>query len=317
MPTVTFGNSVANIDTSAIQIAQQMGYFKDECLNVKITTLGGSAVANSALQSGSIQFTEEQPLSIYTARQKGLDLLAVAGLDTGYNLYLELGKGVAPDLKAYPASSLSQILTTAKSLKIGVQGSGTTTAPALLNIFAQESNVPKLTPTSFQSTSSEAAALEHGDVDGVFSGPPTSLEAVQTSGARVVLATAKLTGPLSILASAQYAVVTTTSSYAQSNPDIVKRVDAAIAKINNYFIANPSAAAAAVAKAEFPAVNPQVIETAMAAYKWNAGATMTATGWKDDMNLANTYADALGFTGRPVTQAVVNESWTNKYLPAA
>jgi ABC-type nitrate/sulfonate/bicarbonate transport system substrate-binding protein len=314
IPTVTFGNPVANIDTSGIQIAQQMGYFKDACLDVKITTLAGSAVALAALQSGGIQFTEAQPLSLYAGLQKGLDLLAVAGMDHGYTLYLELAKNAVPDLRPYPTSSLAQVMNAVRMLKIGIVGSGTTTAAALLSIFAQEANVPKLTPISFQSLSAEAAALEHGQIDGMFSAPPASQQAVYTLGARIVLSPKKLQGSLSILGTAQYTVLTTTNKYAQANPDVVKRVAKVIARINDWFIANPSEAAAAVAKLEFPDVDPQVIADAMSAYTWDGGGTMSDDGWKATMTLANKYPDALGFIGNPVTAAIVKEAYTNQYL---
>ncbi|WOP19714.1 ABC transporter substrate-binding protein [Raineyella sp. LH-20] len=87
-PSVTIGKAVDTIGFSAIDVAQEMGYFEDAGVTVKSQLLEGSSQTTAALQSHSIQFATLSSSALLLASSKGVHLQAICSLDHGVSVQI-------------------------------------------------------------------------------------------------------------------------------------------------------------------------------------------------------------------------------------
>ena len=81
MPKVTIAKAVNTEPFAAADVALKLGYFSQAGLDAKVVTLGGSSVANAALQSGSVQFVLASAASVLLATSRNVPLLVVGGIN--------------------------------------------------------------------------------------------------------------------------------------------------------------------------------------------------------------------------------------------
>jgi ABC-type nitrate/sulfonate/bicarbonate transport system substrate-binding protein len=129
MPKVTIAKAVNTEPFAAADVALKLGYFSQAGLDAKVVTLGGSSVANAALQSGSVQFVLASAASVLLATSRNVPLLVVGGINKGESLQLVV---VNRWIKAHgmlsrcsdeyksvrlPSPHISKLFTTAKMVE--------------------------------------------------------------------------------------------------------------------------------------------------------------------------------------------------------
>jgi NitT/TauT family transport system substrate-binding protein len=224
------------VDVSPVYIGVKQGFFKDQGLDVTIESGSGGAALIPSVQSKSMQFAFSNVVSIMIARDKGLDLKIVANATstTGNKTSDSAGVVVRPDSPIRDAkgltgqrvssNTLGNIADTATRAAVDKAGGASSTIKFI------ELALPSALP-----------ALENKQVDAVYLVEPF-LSAALAKGNRVVsYIYAELDPRLDV------AVYFTTGDYARSNPELVKKFQAAMNKSLQYAQEHPADVRAIVA----------------------------------------------------------------------
>jgi len=216
------------IDVAPLYLGIQKGYFSSRGLEVKPVPAQGGAAIVPAVMTGSQQFGFSNVVSLLTAREKGLPLIAVAAgaSSTGdpandVNAVL-VGKGStlqsAKDLegKKVAINSLNNIGDT--TIKAAVEKAGGD--PTKVNFV--ELPFPDM-----------PAQLARGNVDAVWESEPFR-SAILAAGGRILFDNLTETYP-----KLQIADYFTTETYQKANPEVVKNFVAGINESMEYAAAHP------------------------------------------------------------------------------
>lgn len=298
---VTVGKAVDTVGFAALDIAAAKGYFARQGVKVKITQLGGSSVASSALQGGSIQFAAAASLPLLLAREKGLPFMSVASMDYGVPLQFIVSNSYQAK-HPFSAGSTPQrrIATLAGSRLAPVSSTDTGFFQLLLARSGMAKHSVKL--VRFQSVSAAVAAMKHNKVDGTMGSPPNSLAPVLDGSAKLVLSARDIPE----FRSMSYDLLLTTKKFATSHADTARKVVAALGMANDFIIAHPDQALQILAM-HFPSYSADVLRRSLGLVTFSPGARQTAAQWD---NAVHTYVSA-GLV-KP-TQAREGDAWTNQY----
>lgn len=307
LQTVTMAFPIFNLFGSPILLAQKLGYFKAHGIDMKIVTLQGSPASNGALVSGSAQFAATNSLGVFVARQKGVPLVAVVGIDQGEPFEMAVSKTAAAQAGITPSTPINTMLKDMKGWKIGVSSPGSTPALMFKGLLSQ-AGLPAswVTFLGISSGPGMVTALGHGEVQGYFTDFPTPEEAVAQGTGFVAF---KLNS-VPAIQSIQGDVVVATDSYARSHPDTVRAVAAAIAEADTFLAQHPHQAAQDLVGV-FPHLTAAQLEQGLADYGWQKGGAMTATLWQ---NAAQLYYQ-WHIVPKPIPASAIQAAYTLEYLP--
>ena len=305
LPTVTIAKPINVEETVLGDVTNQLGYFKQAGVNVKSVLLGGSSVANAALQNGSVQFTIVSASSLLVAAAQKVPLYAVGGINTGDTVQLVVSNSW---IKSHGLSPSQPLATRIKGLAGSIDGTISSTDKSAMTDFETQAGLPtsSIREESISSVSALLSSLQHGAIDEFIASPPNSSVAV-AGGFGSVLATAS---ELPYAGDETFDILVTTKSYATAHPAIVTAVTSAIAKALAQLSAKTPAGVAAM-NASFPTLSPSVISDSLGGINWTAGMTMTQKGWDDALTLAQ--QSGLLKAGQAVN---VQEGgiWSNQFL---
>jgi NitT/TauT family transport system substrate-binding protein len=122
---VTVAQSSQSLSFSVLYVAQKLGYFKDEGLDVDLVVAGGSPKALAALVGGSAQFAVGVLSDAIAARRKGLnDISEIAALVNGYTMPLLIREKVAAARKITATTPIAERIAALKGLRVGVTTPG-------------------------------------------------------------------------------------------------------------------------------------------------------------------------------------------------
>lgn len=305
LTTVKIGKATNTEDMLAINLAQQQGFFRDAGINVKIALLGGSSVANAALQSGSIQFSVASATSVLLAASRGVPLQAVGAIDQSDPAQLVVANSWVKKKNLSPSEPLAQRIQ-------GLQGATfaalSTSDKSVLAEFEKVANVPSSSIDAV-SISSEAAmltAMQHNEAQAFIASPPTSNLAVG-NGYGTVIANAS---ELKYANDEEYNVLITTPAYAKAHPKIITGMTTAIGRALA-LMASQDPKAITLIHSTFPTLSTSVIKASLSSLKLVPSMQQTSQGWQD----ALTFGKETGFIK---STGSINASsggiWTNSYL---
>jgi ABC-type nitrate/sulfonate/bicarbonate transport system substrate-binding protein len=203
--------------------AQELGYFKDEGLDVDITTVLGTGAVYTALQEGSAQFGVTNGPSLLTAVRRGVKQVAFVAIDRGlsnYNMVVSEtyarahGVGTNEDYRtAFPKL---------REARIAVLNSKSTSALMLkslqkqLRLDGEGFNLVGLTEDV------APASLQRGDID-------ASWYAIPPAGGVLVFRSSIIPEFNTVIGD----VVIATSDYISKSSDVVSKMARAIARGSN------------------------------------------------------------------------------------
>lgn len=226
------------------------GYFADEGLNVKTTTLTGGAHVNAVLSGDAWGFIGGAE-SAAIANAKGAQLVVIAGVVSRANVYWVARKGI----KINP----NDIADSIKGLKIAVsRHGGSVEIDSLYALQKMGLNPQKDVQLINNDVSgSELSLLKTGQADIAATSEPILGQGI-TEGVwgQPFVNLPKQLGKFA------YSDIVTSRANVKKDPKEVKEFDAALAKGMDYVMKN-KAGAQKIAVKEFPTMTPSVIKSTL------------------------------------------------------
>jgi NitT/TauT family transport system substrate-binding protein len=207
-----------------LTIAERLGYFKDEGLDVEISDFEGGSKALQAVVGGSADVVSGAWENTIDQQPKGLNMQGFVLMGR----YPAISVGIA---KAKAANYKSP--KDLKGMKIGVSAPGSSTNRMVWHLLAKDGLKPEdVAIIGVGSSSGAIAAMTNGQLDGMSNVDPV-MTMLETSGAVVLIAdtrTAKGTeavfGSADMPAASLYAPI----SFVQKNPNTVQALTNAIVR---------------------------------------------------------------------------------------
>jgi NitT/TauT family transport system substrate-binding protein len=296
-PTVTIGKAVDTIGFSAVDVAQQMGYFKDAGVNVKTTLLQGSSQATAALQGGSIQFATLSSTAL---------LLAVMSLDHGVSVQIVATKDWASKHGITPTAPLGQRMKGLEGAKdAAISSTGTSVLKLMMDQNGADSG--KVDFVTVGSDAAGSAALGHGTLQ-VFVGSPPSTYYMADNANSEIVANATEVPAMKDMA---YDILITNPSWAGSNPKTATAVATALSRAENLMATDPGKVIALEQK-HFPSYSKDELMQSLKQVQWTTNGTFTQPMWDDAVKVSQQMGQLKG-----AVDTQENGLWTNKYIDTA
>jgi NitT/TauT family transport system substrate-binding protein len=305
---VIIGKAVDTIGFTAVNVAQEMGYFAKEGVSVKEELLGGSSTAFAALQSGSVQFVTASSTALLSAKAKGVPLEAVASLDYGVSLQLIASNSW---IKSHHLSADQPLNTVMKGLVGATLGVVSTTDLTYNHYLMQAAGVD---PNQFKyitlkTQAAALAALQHDQINAFLLSPPNSYLA-QAQGSARIIATLHSVPLLSKMA---YDILVVDSGYAKSHPDVVRSVATAMAMADNVMAKDPNSIMS-VEKAHYPSISQDSLLQSLKYVTFAPDGKFTQEGWQ----AAKDVATQTGVSGAEDVDISPNGgTWSNDFIKTA
>lgn len=214
-------------DVAPVYLGMKKGFFEEQKIKVEPQLAAGGAAIVPAVVSNSNQIGFSNNVSLIIAKSKGVPVHAITpgvGIAPGNNEACQVlvpGDSPVKDVKDLSGKTLA--VNTLNNI-------GDVTIRAALEKSGVDPDTVKFTEIGFPDM---LAAVEEGRIDAAWECEPF-VTALLDRGARSILNNYAETHPK--LAVASYF---TSASYAKSNPDVVRRFDAAVRKSLEYANANP------------------------------------------------------------------------------
>ena len=229
--------------------AEHLGYFKGEGLNCQFSDFEGGAEVTTAMVGGSIDFAGtyvERPMILAEKGFAAKNLLAVLNRNP---IFLVVKKTLlATDVKGL------------KGTKLGMTRAGSATDLALRAVLRNAGLEPDrdVAVIAVGSSSSAAAALRAGQIDGFMGGEPGGAVIVhQLKIGRYFIEPLRDQGP-KFLRDMTFPTLQASDRYIQANPQTVERVVRAVAKTQKRLREDPEAGVK-VAQKIFPTLDVELI----------------------------------------------------------
>lgn len=231
-------------------IPKQLGYYKDEGLDVSILQGSGPANAAQVLQSGSAEFATTMPESILQMREQGGDLVAF------YTLTQDNGNALAVKAGA-PIDKLEDVRGKTIGALSWASGGGALLIRSLANIGVKDGEYTKIITPPGPAT---AVALKNGQVDGLILWY-SAYAPMEISGLKL-----KFVDVPAVHQVAGYSLATT-DKFLKKDPAVVDGLCRAINKAYLFARRNPDAAVDLFMK-EYPSYRPASLDEAVAASQY-------------------------------------------------
>lgn len=225
------------LPTGALELGKQQGFFEDEGIDLTVEMAQGGAAIIPGVMSGKPQFGTSNPVSLLTARDKGLPLKVISHWssdltepDDGINGVISLKDSGIDDPADLEGKSVA--INTLKSI-------GDLTIREAVREAGGDPDSIKFVELGFPDM---PAALEAGNVDAVWV-PEPFLSGLQSGPGQLVGYTSQLTIPGLPM---QY--VFTSEQLMSSDPELVEAMTRALEKTLEYADDNPEEAKAAGAE---------------------------------------------------------------------
>ena len=247
---INIGLASGSLPSAGPRIAQQMGLFSKHGLEAKITVLDDSSVATQALISGSIDFSVTSPSDAIIAQTRGQPVLAVATIYGGFTPALVLSKKAADATGVSPTAPIAERLKALNGLLIA--------SPSAVSTFTLGTKCA-LEPVgasvrfTYMSQPAMVSAIETGAIQGFLASAP--FYGVPIAKGTGVSWVSGPNGEFPAGCSTVYAAtLNATRTYAQANPEVIRRVRAVLAELADTIRKHPDDVKAAIGKL-FPDIN--------------------------------------------------------------
>jgi NitT/TauT family transport system substrate-binding protein len=302
---VTMSITIAAPTSAPVYLADSLGYFKQQGLNVDVKIIPDSyeSIATSQIQYGLIGVSQVVQAA---AQGVGLQLVCVAQTSPSYVLAVSQktlnAKGITPSM------SLKQTLTRLQGEEVTEVGGAVNPGSILLASLLKQNGLPSdwIKVVSETSNSSATASFMTGQVGVVFQPQPQPDELLSKVPGRIIFNTAD-SSLFSGLDGTPWSGIVASKSYIAANPSVTKKVCAAIGEADNYAVSNPAQAAKAL-QPQMTSYPVSVIEKALPTYKWAADGKMSESQFQSGVKALASY----GLFTQP-SASVLSSAYTTKY----
>src|ERR1700730_113463 len=207
-----------------LTIAERLGYFKDEGLDVEISDFEGGSKALQAVVGGSADVESGAWENTIDQQPKGLNMQGFVLMGR----YPAISVGVA---KAKAASYKSP--KDLKGMKIGVSAPGSSTNRVVWHLLAKDGLKPEdVSIIGVGSTSGAVAAMNSGQLDAMSNVDPVMTILEQTGAVLLIADTRSEAGTKAVFGSAEMPAASLYApiSFVQKNPNTVQALSNAIVR---------------------------------------------------------------------------------------
>jgi NitT/TauT family transport system substrate-binding protein len=308
--TVTVAQSIVAMANAGMFVAMQNGYFKQQNINVNLTTLQSGAVTTQAMASGSVDAVASAALDVAAAAGAGVPFQAFV---TESNISLEVcasskfvaGKGLTA------SSSLSQVMAAFRGETMGITGPNSAPDLALRYLLPRYGHLKPDTDvkiTALGSLPAELTALARGQIAGFVQSPPGCEEAIQ-AGTGVSLVKPK---DVPEFKGAPLWVLYSRKDWINTHKDIVSRLARAVVKGDEFVHQHPQETIQILHRYYFTALDQGILADAFTNIQLPLvprDGRSTAAGWKKISDLE--VASGAISKGLDVREGGI---WSNRYL---
>lgn len=240
-----------------LTLADQLGYFRDEGLEVQVSDFAGGSKSIEALVGGSVEFAAGAYENTLFLQAKGADVQAVALLTDRFGLVFALDKKHAATYK-----SPKDI----KGLKIGVTAPGSAVSNALEIILAKDNlTANDVAIIGIGGGPSAVAAMKAGRVDGIVLSDP-AISRLEADGDIVPIVDSRNEAGQAYLYGGPNAnsSVLVQASFAREHPEIVQRFTNAVVRTLRWMKKASTAEVMAKIPPDFYKAGREIYETSLA-----------------------------------------------------
>jgi ABC-type nitrate/sulfonate/bicarbonate transport system substrate-binding protein len=316
MPEVNILTAVSNMAFSAVWVAEQLKYFEQEGIRVKVTSAGGGAPCQTAVVGRSAHLCASSSEGLVLAQIEGAPLIAIQAHNRNLTLSVAVRKAIADKFKVTRQSPLNDRLKVLAQLSvIGATSPGAVSEQIFKFLVAKVKGDPKKLKFVFLGGNELPAALMNNVIDGVAQSPP-SLEITEAAGKGYVLVPLGL-GEVPELTNYPYEVLMARPDWADQNSATAMAAARAISRGAALYHINPSAFKAALRAHRFSDKSKLEDNVFDLAYSMIAPAmppwgNMNEEGWKKVVDFS--VSAGIVKDKSKIPSAKEGVLWTNKYV---
>lgn len=316
LPEVTVATAVSVLAFAAVWVAEQLKYFEEEGVRVKLTVAGGGSPCLSAVVGRSVNFCASSSEGLILARLEGAPLIAVQAHNRTITVGVAVRREIADKFKVNRDSPLNDRIKVLNHIgTIGATSPGAVSEQIFKYLVKRVGGSPEKLKFVFLGGTELPASLMNNIIDAFAQSPPGP-ETTEAQGKGYVLI-ALSRGEIPELRDYPYEVLMARPDFVEKNPQLSRAVARAISRGGALFHTNPEAAKAALRAHRFS--NPQRLNDAVfdlafsmvkdAMPKWG---DMTEEGWEKVLN----FSIGAGILKEPSKAPSAKEGvlWTNQYV---
>jgi ABC-type nitrate/sulfonate/bicarbonate transport system substrate-binding protein len=314
MPEASMLTAVPNFAFAAIWVAEQLKYFEQEGVRIKITPAPSGSVCLNAVVGRSTNFCASTSEGLVLAKVEGAPAIAIQAHNRTMTLGVTVRKVIVDKLRLTRESPIQARLKALTQLgTIGATGPGAASEQVIKFLVKKAGATATVLKFVYIGAAELPASLMNDVIDAYALSPP-SAEITEASGKGYVLIPLGK-GEIQELTDYPYEVLMARPDYLEANPKIAMAVSRAISRGGALFRNKPEEAKAAL-KAHRLSVklSPEVFELShnMVAGAMPPWGTMTAAGWQKVINFATGAGIVKDLAQAPSSKEGV--LWTNKYV---
>jgi ABC-type nitrate/sulfonate/bicarbonate transport system substrate-binding protein len=314
MPEVSMLTAVPNFAFAAIWVAEQLKYFEQEGVRVKITPSPSGSVCLNGVVGRSAQFCASSSEGLVLARIEGAPVIAIQSHNRTMSLGVTIRKPIVDKLGLTRESPIQARLKALTQLgTIGATGPGAVSEQVIKFLVKKAGAVGTVLKFVYIGAAELPASLMNDIIDAYALSPP-SAEVTEAAGKGYVLIPLGK-GEIPELTDYPYEVLMARPDYLEANPKVAMAVSRAISRGGALFRNKPEEAKAAL-KAHRLSVklSPEVFELShsMVANGMPPWGTMSAAGWQKVINFSTGAGIVKDLAQAPSSKEGV--LWTNKYV---
>jgi NitT/TauT family transport system substrate-binding protein len=257
---ITVTQAVTSLAFIQNYLASELGFFKEEGLDVDLVVTRGGGPDVQAVISGDAAFTVNDGAQVLPALARGLELKCImATLDKNI-INVSMSKETADKLNLTPESPIEEKLAGLKDLKIGVTRPGSLTWQLARFNLAKAGLNPDTDATivGVGGGPAVAAALDNKDVDVIYISVPLGERVVHADKAITLIDNSNGQDPN--LPSFMMEGLWTTPEYMASNPETCSAMVKALRKASSFVLENDAKAISEPLKPVFGALGDEVLQ---------------------------------------------------------
>jgi len=316
LPEVTLLTAVPNFAFASIWVAEQLKYFEQEGVRVKITPAPSGSVCLNAVVGRSTNFCASTSEGLVLARVEGAPAIAIQAHNRAMTLSVVLRKAIVDKLGLTRESPIGERLKALTQLgTIGATGPGAASEQIFKFLVKKAGGIGTILKFVYIGAPELPPSLMNNVIDAYALSPP-SAEITEPSGKGYVLIPLGK-GEIPELTDYPYEVLMVRPDYVEANPKIAMAVARAISRGGALFRSKPEEAKAALRSHRLSTKDKLPDDVFELSYSMVANAmppwgTMSAAGWQKVIN----FATGAGIV-KDLSQAPSNKEgvlWTNKYV---
>jgi NitT/TauT family transport system substrate-binding protein len=246
-----------------IFIARDLGYFKDEGIDVEVVVTQGDGPDVDALIAGSVQFAATTPNRLLTAYQGGKPLLGIMTIANRVAINCFINKEKATELGIDANTPFADRLTKLKGLTIGGTRPGSFTYLLAIDYLKRAGYVPQEDAKVIGVGGGPAmlAAVENKQIDiGCLASPTPELG---VSRGTAIMFVNNTQGEDPEFKEFLFSMLYVRPDYAKSDADTVRKVVKALLRGLDYVVKTPFAEQKAQLHADFGDIDDKILEASL------------------------------------------------------